>query len=207
MKEIISHIRKTGKLGVKPTMPVTPGWLTGKVLVAMPGMADPRFARSVVYVCSHGPSGAMGLVVNRLFGDADFPMLLEQLNIETSLQTPEIPVQFGGPVEMGRGFVLHSCDYLREETTRIDDSVAITATIEIIEDIANAKGPARALMVLGYAGWSEGQLEDELKSNGWLTVNADEDILFDPNLDSKWDRAMAKIGITPGMLCETQGNA
>lgn len=207
MKEIISHIRSFRKSGVKEGVSVTPGWLTGRMLVAMPGMADPRFTRTVIYICSHGPSGAMGLVINRMFGEADFPMLLEQLNIETSLGTPDIPVQFGGPVEMGRGFVLHSSDYLREGTTRIDDMVSVTATVEIIQDIAHGKGPERALMALGYAGWGVGQLEEELKSNGWLTVAADEDILFGGDLESKWDRAMAKIGISPAMLSETQGNA
>ncbi len=207
MKDIFSRVRKSGGLTAKTEFPVTLGWLTGQFLVAMPGMVDPRFTRAVVYICSHGPSGAMGLVVNRLFGEADFPMLLEQLNIESSFNTPEISVQFGGPVEMGRGFVLHSCDYLREGTTRIDDSVAVTATVEIIQDIANGKGPERVLLALGYAGWGEGQLEDELKNNGWLTVAADEDILFDSNLDSKWDRAMTKIGISPAMLSDTQGHA
>ncbi|MDD3371122.1 MAG: YqgE/AlgH family protein [Alphaproteobacteria bacterium] len=192
---------------MKPNAPTAPGWLTGKMLVAMPAMADPRFARTVVYVCSHSPSGAMGLVVNRLFGEADFPMLLEQLNVKASPDTPEIPVQFGGPVEMGRGFVLHSNDYIGKETTRIDDSVSVTATVEIIEDIARGKGPARALMVLGYAGWGEGQLEEELKNNSWLTTDVDEDILFDSNLDSKWDRAMAQMGISPGMLSSMQGTA
>jgi len=207
MKEIVSRIKKVGGTAVKTGVPGDPGWLTGKFLVAMPGMADPRFTRAVIYICSHGPSGAMGLVVNRLFGEADFPMLLEQLNIESSSITPDIPVQFGGPVEMGRGFVLHSGEYLREGTTRIDDAVAVTATIEIIQDIAGGKGPARALMVLGYAGWGGGQLEEELKSNGWLTVGADEDILFSNDLDSKWERAMAKIGISPAMLSDTQGHA
>jgi putative transcriptional regulator len=185
----------------------SPEWLTGQLLVAMPGMLDPRFARAVIYMCSHGPSGAMGLVVNRLFGEADFPMLLEQLNVETSTNTPEILVQFGGPVEMGRGFVLHSGDYLREGTTRIADKVAVTATVEIIQDIADGKGPERVVMALGYAGWGEGQLEQELKNNGWLTVAADEAILFDSDLDSKWDRAIAKIGISAAMLSDTAGHA
>ena len=207
MKEIISHIKKLAKGDDKPDVSSSTSWLTGQMLVAMPGMGDPRFDRSVIYICSHSPSGAMGLIVNRLFGDADFTMLLEQLNIEALGPVPDIPVQFGGPVEMGRGFILHSGDYLHEGTTRIDDSVAVTATPEIIKDIANGKGPARALMILGYAGWSSGQLEDELKRNGWLTTPADEEILFDRNLDSKWDRAMAKIGIAPSMLSETQGNA
>jgi len=149
----------------------------------------------------------MGLIVNRLFGEADFPMILKQLNIQSSLITPDIPVQFGGPVEMGRGFVLHSNDYLREGTTKIDDDIAVTATVEVLEDLANGKGPLHSLLVLGYAGWGEGQLEHELKNNGWLTVDADEDILFDSNLDSKWERAMAKIGISPAMLSSTQGRA
>jgi putative transcriptional regulator len=170
-------------------------------------MGDPRFLRAVIYVCSHGPSGAMGLIVNRLFGDADFPMLLEQLNIDSPSPPPDISVQFGGPVEMGRGFVLHSSEYAREGTTQIDDSVSVTATIEIIQDIANGKGPGRALMLLGYAGWGGGQLEDELKRNGWLTVGTDEDLLFDKDLETKWERAMAKIGISPAMLSNTQGNA
>mgnify|MGYP001217576395 CR=1 FL=1 len=207
MKEIISHIKKLATGDNKPDAPAPGNWLTGQMLVAMPGMGDPRFERSVIYICSHSPSGAMGLIVNRLFGDADFPMLLEQLNIKPTGSIPDIPIQFGGPVEMGRGFILHSGDYLHEGTTRIDDTVAVTATTEIIQDIANGKGPARALMILGYAGWSSGQLEDELKRNGWLTTSMDEDILFDRNLDTKWDRAMAKIGITPSMLSETQGNA
>ncbi len=206
MKDIISRLRKIGK-AEKPGLSATPSWLTGQMLVAMPGMADPRFVRSVIYICSHGPSGAMGLVINRLFGAADFPMLLEQLNIDSTPETPEMSVQFGGPVEMGRGFVLHTSDYLHGGTTRIDDRISVTATIEIIQDIASGKGPSRSLMLLGYAGWGAGQLEEELKSNGWLTVEADEDILFDSDLDSKWDRAMAKMGISPSMLSSLQGNA
>jgi putative transcriptional regulator len=207
MKDILSPIKTPGKNSDKPEAPAAPDWLTGQLLVAMPGMGDPRFLRAVIYVCSHGPSGAMGLIVNRLFGDADFPMLLEQLNIDSPSPPPDIPVQFGGPVEMGRGFVLHSSEYAREGTTRIDDAVSVTATIEIIQDIANGKGPERALMLLGYAGWGGGQLEDELKQNGWLTVGTDEDLLFDKDLETKWERAMAKIGISPAMLSNTQGNA
>jgi putative transcriptional regulator len=207
MKDIVSRLRKIGGMARKNQLSQSPEWLTGQLLVAMPGMLDPRFARAVIYMCSHGPSGAMGLVVNRLFGEADFPMLLEQLNVETSTNTPEILVQFGGPVEMGRGFVLHSGDYLREGTTRIADKVAVTATVEIIQDIADGKGPERVVMALGYAGWGEGQLEQELKNNGWLTVAADEAILFDSDLDSKWDRAIAKIGISAAMLSDTAGHA
>ena len=207
MKDIVSRLKNIAKPAPGIGLPIKPEWLTGQLLIAMPGMSDPRFARAVVYICSHSPSGAMGLIVNRLFGEADFRMLLEQLNLEISLGTPEVPVQFGGPVEMGRGFVLHSGDYLSEGTTKIDEQIAVTATVEIVQDIANGKGPERAMMALGYAGWGEGQLEDEVKSNGWLTVAADEEILFGSDLETKWDRAMAKIGISPAMLSDTAGHA
>ena len=207
MKDIVSRLKNIGKPASGAGLAIKSNWLTGQLLIAMPGMSDPRFARAVVYICSHSPSGAMGLIVNRLFGEADFPMLLEQLNIETTHGTSDVMVQFGGPVEMGRGFVLHSGDYLREGTTRIDDQIAVTATVEIVRDIAVGKGPERVMMALGYAGWSAGQLEDEVKSNGWLTVEADEGILFGGDLETKWDRAMAKIGISPAMLSDTAGHA
>ncbi len=205
MKDILSRRKKVAEPSLTPAD--KPNWLTGQLLVAMPDMADPRFSRAVIYVCSHGPTGAMGLVVNRLFGEADFRMLLDQLNVEASIGTPDIQVQFGGPVEMGRGFVLHSGEYLREGTTRINEGVAVTATVEIIQDIADGKGPEQMVMALGYTGWGAGQLEDELKSNGWLTVSADDGILFDKDLDSKWDRAMDKIGVSPSMLSTVAGHA
>jgi putative transcriptional regulator len=182
-------------------------WLTGQLLIAMPGMPDPRFARAVIYVCSHGPNGAMGLVLNRLFGEASFQMLLEQLEIKTSAETPDLPVYFGGPVETGRGFVLHSSDYLREGTTRIDDNVAMSATVEILQTIADGGGPERALMALGYTGWAAGQLDAEMKSNGWLTAPTDDEILFGREIDTKWERALAKIGISPLMLSGDAGHA
>ena len=207
MKDIVSRVKKVGAGTVANDLVFKPNWLTGQLLVAMPGMTDPRFAHAVIYICSHGPNGAMGLVVNRLFGEADFHMLLEQLNVESSFNTPDIAVQFGGPVEMGRGFVLHSGEYLREGTTRIDDSIAVTATVEIIQDIAEGKGPERMMMALGYAGWGAGQLEEEVKNNGWLTVAADEDILFGEDLEAKWNLAMTKIGISPSMLSDEAGHA
>ncbi len=208
MKDIVSRLKKIGTAGgLGDGLLVKPSWLTGQLLVAMPGMTDPRFANAVIYVCSHSASGAMGLVVNRLFGEADFRVLLEQLNVQARSIVPDVPVQFGGPVEMGRGFVLHSGDYLREGTTRIDDSIAVTATVEIIQDIADGEGPEQVMMALGYAGWGAGQLEEEVKNNGWLTVAADENIVFDSELDTKWHRAMAKIGISPAMLSDTAGHA
>ncbi|MDE2029421.1 MAG: YqgE/AlgH family protein [Alphaproteobacteria bacterium] len=205
MKDIVSRLKKIGEK--RPAGGLKPHWLTGQVLLAMPGMPDPRFARAVIYVCSHNANGAMGLVVNRLFGEADFHMLLDQLNVDASMDTPDVPVQFGGPVEMGRGFVLHSGEYLREGTTRIDENIAVTATIEILQDIADGKGPERAIMALGYTGWGAGQLEEEIKNNGWLTAPADEAIIFDADLETKWERAVAKIGVSPAMLSDAAGHA
>jgi len=185
----------------------TEHWLTGQLLVAMPSMPDARFARSAVYICSHGPNGAMGIIINRLFNDADFGMLLDQLNIVQSARTPDLPVYYGGPVETGRGFVLHSADYVREGTVVVGDNIALSATVEILQAIADGGGPERLIMALGYSGWGAGQLEEEMKANGWLTVPADEELLFDVALDKKWERALAKIGVSPMLLSGEAGHA
>jgi putative transcriptional regulator len=182
-------------------------WLTGQLLIAMPTMPDPRFARAVIYICSHGPNGAMGLVVNRLYGEVNFRGLLQQLNVKPLAETPDLPVHYGGPVESGRGFVLHSTDYLREGTMRIDDHVALSATIEILQALAAGAGPERALMTLGYTGWGAGQLDAEMQANGWLTAAADDAILFDREIETKWERALAKIGISPMTLSGVAGHA
>jgi putative transcriptional regulator len=193
----------------KPTLSLVADnqWLTGQFLVAMPTMPDPRFERTVIYICSHGPNGAMGIVVNRLFEEANFLMMLEQLNITTSPDTPHLPVHFGGPVETGRGFVLHSADCMREGSVSIDGTIALSATVEILQTIADGGGPERLLMALGYSGWGAGQLENEMKANGWLTVPADEDLLFDVDVSDKWERALAKIGISPELLSADAGHA
>jgi putative transcriptional regulator len=182
-------------------------WLTGQLLIAMPGMPDPRFAHAVIYVCAHGPNGAMGLVLNRMFGEATFPTLLQQLNIKPKGDLPDLPIHYGGPVETGRGFVLHSSDYVREGVTRVDENIAISATIEILQAIADGGGPERAMMALGYTGWASGQLDVEMKANGWLTAPADDEILFGRDVDGKWERALAKIGISPIMLSGEAGHA
>lgn len=183
------------------------GWLTGQLLVAMPSMPDWRFSRAVIYVCSHGASGAMGLVVNRLFGEADFRMLLEQLNIQITAQTPDLPVHYGGPVESGRGFVLHSADYKQEGTVAIDDRISLTSTTEILQAIAAGQGPEKIMMALGYAGWGAGQLDAEMKANGWITVAADDDLVFGRDIDGTWERALSRIGISPIMLSGEAGHA
>lgn len=182
--------------------------LVGNLLVAMPGMPDPRFAKTVIYMCAHSSEGAMGLVVNRVFEALTFPALLEQLGITPGLEVDDrVSVLFGGPVETGRGFVLHSPDYRRDGTLVVADRVALTATVDILKAIAEGTGPRRHLLALGYAGWGPGQLDSEIRSNGWLNVEADDDLVFDLDLDSKWHRAMAKIGIDPRMLSDSAGHA
>ena len=183
------------------------GYLTGQLLIAMPGMADPRFARTVVYVCAHNEKGAMGLVINRLIGSITFPDLLEQLEIESAGLGQDIEVHFGGPVESGRGFVLHSTEYEQDGTLKVNDLMSLTATIDILRDIASGGGPRLSMLALGYAGWDPGQLDLEMQGNGWLNVEADEGLVFDQNLDGKWERAISKIGIDPSMLSGDAGHA
>ena len=191
------------------------GFLDGQLLIAMPAMADKRFARSVVYICAHSGDGAMGIVINKLASEVNFRELLVQLDIVEARNEPDLPggvdnvrVHRGGPVETGRGFVLHSADFFIENATlAIDDGVCLTATLEILRAICDGRGPDRALLALGYAGWAPGQLEFEIQSNGWLHSQSDKSILFDPDVDAKYDRALAKIGISPAMLSADAGHA
>ncbi len=182
-------------------------YLTGQLLIAMPNMRDPRFTRTVIYVCAHNADGAMGLVVNRLVGSVTFPDLLDQLGIDTEAVTEEIRVHFGGPVESGRGFVLHSGEYHHASTLQVAEQMALTATVDILQDIAKDAGPRRSLLALGYAGWGPGQLDAEIQSNGWLNVSADEQLVFDEDLDSKWERAIGKLGVDPSLLSSDAGHA
>jgi putative transcriptional regulator len=183
------------------------GYLTGQLLVAMPSMRDPRFTRSVIYICAHNADGAMGLVVNRLVGSITFPDLLEQLGITADDNSGAIRVHFGGPVEAERGFVLHSTDYVQSGTMKVDEEVALTGTIDILRDMAGGQGPRRSLLALGYAGWGPGQLDSEIQANGWLSVPADEGLVFDAGLDDKWERALGKIGIDFSKLSGDAGHA
>ena len=181
--------------------------LTGQLLIAMPGMQDPRFAKTVIYMCAHGPDGAMGLVINRLLDSLNFSDLLEQLEIDIPQVGEPIEVHFGGPVESGRGFVLHSADYVQDATLVVDEEIALTATVDILKAIASGAGPRRCLLALGYAGWGEGQLDTEIKANGWLHVQADDELIFGTDMNSKWERAMGKLGIDPRMLSDDAGHA
>ena len=184
-------------------------YLTGQLLLAMPSMRDPRFARSVIFMCAHSADGAIGLVINRLIGSLSFADLLQQLEIDADPAASTRPpsVHFGGPVETERGFVLHSRDYLQNESMPIDDMVAMTATIDIVRDIAIGHGPRDRILALGYAGWGPGQLDGEIHENAWLSVAADRTLIFDNDIDGKWDRAMAKIGVNAALLSTEAGRA
>jgi putative transcriptional regulator len=191
------------------------GYLDGQLLVAMPIMEDERFARSVIYVCAHSPEGAMGIIVNRPAGSIDFPELLVQLDIidkSDQIKLPEnaesMKVMKGGPVETGRGFVLHSSDFfIKDATLPIDEGICLTATVDILKAIAKGAGPKHAILALGYAGWRPGQLEAEIQDNGWLHCPADPDLIFGGDVEEKYARALRKIGIDPGMLSTAAGHA
>lgn len=181
--------------------------LTGQLLIAMPGMGDPRFAGSVVFLCDHSDEGAMGLIVNKPVPELSFAEMIGQLGIE-AVSPPRIPILFGGPVETGRGFVLHSGDYGDSDNTlSVPGGYGMTATLDVLEDLANGDGPERAVMALGYSGWAPGQLEAEIGQNGWLTCEADAEILFGPHMDGKWEAALAKLGVSPLMLSAEAGRA
>ncbi len=197
------------------SMPGEPGYLDGQFLVAMPGMGDDRFARTVIYLCAHSADGAMGIIVNKPIADLSMPDLLMQLDVapETDAirlqeRVGHMPVLMGGPVDAKRGFVLHTDDFhIDQSTLLIDDGICLTATVEILRAIADGRGPASAVLALGYAGWQSGQLENEILANGWLNCPADPDLIFNPALDSKYERALRKNGIDPAMLSATAGRA
>ena len=182
--------------------------LTGQLLVAMPQMTDPRFARSVVYICAHSEDeGAMGLVVNKRLASLTMDELFTHLNLAPSDADRARPVHFGGPVEPGRGFVLHTPDYREDATLVVADEFAVTATLDILRAIGKGAGPRRNLLALGYAGWAPGQLDAEIQANGWLCVAADSGLVFDDDFDAKWQRALAKLGVDLSMLSTDAGHA
>lgn len=188
-------------------------FLEGQILIAMPTMTDQRFEQAVIYVCAHSDEGAMGLVINKPAENINFGELLVRLNIvgkDNPIDVSELeqPVLYGGPVDPGRGFVLHSGDYnTHGNTLAINDQVGLTATLDVLQEIASGSGPKQSLLALGYAGWSPGQLENELMQNGWLHCDADDDLLFGTALEQKYQQALEKIGINPAMLSADAGRA
>jgi putative transcriptional regulator len=191
------------------------GYLDGQMLIAMPSMEDERFTRTLIYVCAHSTEGAMGIVVNQPAPHINFPDLLVQLEVIPATDRIQLPsgaetmrVLKGGPVETGRGFVLHTADFFLEDSTLpIDDGVCLTATLDILKAIAKGSGPANAVLALGYAGWGAGQLENEIQGNGWLHCAADSDLIFGGDTESKYERALRKLGVNPAMLSSVAGHA
>ncbi|HLK80584.1 MAG TPA: YqgE/AlgH family protein [Xanthobacteraceae bacterium] len=209
---------KAARKSMRANSPLGPsrrGYLDGQMLIAMPSMRDERFARTLIYICAHSSEGAMGIVVNQPASNIKFPDLLVQLDvisdrdvIRLPLSAGSVQVLKGGPVEPGRGFVLHSSDYFVENSTLpIDDGISLTATLDVLKDIAKGNGPGNALLALGYAGWAPGQLETEIQENGWLHCTADTDLIFGSDIGAKYDRALRKLGIHAGMLSSEAGHA
>jgi putative transcriptional regulator len=183
-------------------------FLEGKLLIAMPGMIDDRFAQSVIFMCAHSAKGAMGIVINRPVPGLSFFELMKQLDIVTSPAARDFPVLYGGPVETGRGFVLHSDDFESNDSTLpVSEDISLTATLDVLRAIAEARGPKRALFALGYAGWGPGQIETEFQANGWLHCEADPGLVFGHEPEVKWRAALARLGIDPLGLSASAGRA
>src|SRR5947209_7736925 len=201
--------RKTASSGPKR------GYLDGQMLIAMPSMRDARFSRTLIYMCAHSFEGAMGIIVNQVAANVNFPDLLVQLEVIPAADVIQLPqragtvkVLKGGPVETGRGFVLHSADFFIENSTLpIDDGICLTATLDILKAIARGGGPHTALLALGYAGWAPGQLETEIQENGWLHCSADPELIFGSDIDTKYTKALKKLGIDLAMLSSEAGHA
>ena len=188
--------------------PNIPSQLEGKLLIAMPGMGDPRFDKSVIFMCAHAADGALGLIVNKPTPELSFSNLLKQLDIDVPTPHRDVRVHFGGPVENGRGFVLHSADYTSAASTlEVSDAFGMTATMDVLEELAKGSGPADALLALGYAGWGPRQLESEILQNGWLTCDATREIVFDTADENKWTAALKTLGVDALMLSAKAGRA
>ena len=183
-------------------------FLEGKLLIALPGMEDERFSQTVSYICAHSSKGAMGIVINKPIPGLSFAELMKQLEIETTSMSGDFPILYGGPVETGRGFVLHSGDYDGSESTLpVSEDISLTATLDILRAIAEGRGPKQALFALGYAGWAPGQIESEFQRNGWLHCEADSSLVFGVHPDAKWRSALERLGVGPSGLSANTGRA
>ncbi len=192
---------------IDPALLTGPAFLTGQLLIAMPAMDDPRFAQSVILMCAHTPEGAMGIVLNRPLAKPSFEALLQQLDVEPTPPARQIRLCEGGPVDHGRGFVLHTRDWTGDGSLQVAEDLALTASLDILQEIANGRGPREGLLALGYASWGPGQLDQELHDNVWLTAPAAHDVLFDDGYDTKWRRAMAILRVDPLLLSGIAGHA
>jgi putative transcriptional regulator len=191
-------------------VPASGPWLTGQMLIAMPGLAGSTFARSVIYLCAHTPDGAMGIVLNQPLAAPSFEDLLNTLGIQPLPPARTIRLHSGGPVDNGRGFVLHTTDWKGEGSLVVDDRVALTASLDVLKAIAEGGGPEQGLLALGYSGWGPGQLDQEMQQNSWLCAPVtpeDLGLLFDSDHTSKWTRALARLGVDPTLLSGAAGRA
>ena len=186
--------------------------LTGRLLIATPDMGDPRFHSAVIYICSHDSSGAMGIIINKQMvkegGALSLSDMLENIGIKGEVRVADTPVLEGGPVDIDRGFVLHSADYFKTETSlKLSNTLSLTSTKDILEALVKDEAPEKAMLAVGYSGWGAGQVEREVQDNAWIVVDADEAIIFDTDLDGKWSKALASLGIRPEMLSHKGGSA
>ena len=182
-------------------------YLTGQLLIAMPAMEDPRFAQSVILMCAHTDEGAMGIVLNRPLAKPSFEALLQQLDVQPTPPARQIRLCQGGPVDHGRGFVLHTNDWTGDGSLRVDENLALTASLDILQEIARGRGPREGLLALGYASWGPGQLDQEMQDNVWLSAPSALDLLFDADYDTKWRRALRILRIDPLLLSGAAGHA
>jgi putative transcriptional regulator len=181
--------------------------LTGQIIVSMPSLEDERFYKTVIYICAHSSEGSMGIIINKKIDYDLYPDLLQQLGIDKPLNNKKLFIRYGGPVESGRGFVLHSDDMVRKETLNIDKGVALTSTAEFFDDLSKGKGPKNCILALGYAGWQPGQLEHEIMRNSWMSLSVDNSFLFDDEVSRKWSQAYKLMGIDPNSLSFESGQA
>ena len=181
--------------------------LTGQIIVSMPSLEDERFYKTVIYICAHSSEGSMGIIINKKIDYDLYPDLLQQLGIDKPLNNKKLFIRYGGPVESGRGFVLHSDDMVRKETLNIDKGVALTSTAEFFDDLSKGKGPKNCILALGYAGWQPGQLESEIMRNSWMSLSVDNSFLFDDEVSKKWSQAYKLMGIDPNCLSFESGQA
>ena len=181
--------------------------LTGQIIVSMPSLEDERFYKTVIYMCAHSSEGSMGIIINKKIDYDLYPDLLQQLGIDKPLNNKKLFIRYGGPVESGRGFVLHSDDMVRKETLSIDKGVALTSTAEFFDDLSKGKGPKKSILALGYAGWQPGQLEYEILQNSWMSLSVDNSFLFDDEVSRKWSQAYKIMGIDPNSLSFQSGRA
>jgi len=181
--------------------------LTGQLLISMPSQEDERFEKSVIYMCAHSKDGAMGIIINKKIDYDLYPDLLQQLGIDNPLIGKKLYIRYGGPVESGRGFVLHSDEFIRKETLTIDKGIALTSTSEFFDDLSKGNGPKISILALGYAGWGPGQIESELISNSWMTLRTDSNFIFDESVSNKWNDAYDLLGVDPNKLSQFSGSS